>query len=52
MQIDNKVLLQAAKQRIHELEDELLTYKMLCLQLLENKKESKVNESTDKSKEN
>lgn len=32
MEINNQTVLNAAKQRTHELEDELLTYKIICTQ--------------------
>lgn len=32
MEINNQTVLNAAKQRTHELEDEILTYKIICTQ--------------------
>lgn len=32
MEINNQTVLNVAKQRTHELEDEILTYKMICSQ--------------------
>lgn len=32
MEVTNQTVLNAAKQRIHELEDELLPYKIMCTQ--------------------
>lgn len=53
MEVNNQVVLKAAKQRTFELEDEILTYKIICTQqVIEIEKYKKIiNELNKKIKE-
>lgn len=53
MEVTNQTVLNTAKQRIHELEDELLTYKIICSQQIIEIEDYKkiINELNKKSEE-